>query len=337
MIQLLPSSNESEDFSLVEPPRSKGIKKYNLWYNEQPKRYFNFSRRNFSFDDCFEVINQRLISHPPFINYCNKFQDGHLYYKYGSNIGSSYINYNDLSVNYIKSAMGLPFYRMGGIKNWSSHPIDVIKEIGDFSNSSLMSRYLVIREQMTIGLLPTFVDLPFYEMFINAMVTVFHSETGVEVSIHNSYVGFGDVYVPSGTSSTLGKPLSNAFGLGQWLGNRLVDYFYFVASSLTKLIDPRTIGPEILYHPSFQIGFMAYELRKGGLYYRHISKTLLGWESRGTKPTYLQMVSLILEHIQGIGSTSNQFQPRIKIRHEQSLVDSIPLDLIPDFKFSKLL
>lgn len=313
-----------------------GFSYYNLWYNEQRSRAFTKVDANFSFDQCFQVVHKYITSDTKFISWCKKYQKGVVTYVPGSN-GAAVLPITYILNNYIKSLMGLPFYKFGPYEDWSASKYAVIREISDFSKAPKFERYSLVRKLMVEALIPVFQGFHFRDLLINAFVTVYHSETNMQVFLHNSYTNFGHNFSSSARLSKLGQPNSTAFGLGQWLGNRLLDYYYFVADKLSLLSDPRQIGPEILYHPSFQIAFMAFELRKGAYYNKTLLKTINRWYNAGITPTYQMMVELVLSGMQGISPDDVQFASVSKIRSEKDTVDRLPKEFISSHSLTKLI
>lgn len=304
--------------------RSSGNVYYNKWFNEQSSRMFSLKDRDISFDECFKRVHSYITSLEKYKQWVARYQNNNLTYIAGKG-GAVSLPVLFINENYIKSALGLPYYRYGAIKSWSSSDRVYTKQIGMFSSLSKVDRYLTIREMMIQTLNVSFVGLPFKNELINAFVTVFHSETAMQVSIHNSYYEFGDKFKYESSLSHNGRPDSNAFGLGQWLGSRLIDLFYYTASCVTELGDPRFIDPSILYHPSIHMGFLAFEMRKGSSYYSVLSKTLISWKKSGRIPSYLEFVSLVLIEVQGIKrSDKKQFKAVAKIGEERKTIASIP-------------
>lgn len=315
---------------------ASGTSYYNLWYNEQRSRAFTIKDKDLSYDECFKRVHEYIVSDPKFIAWCKRYQQGKVAYVAGSQ-GASVLPITYILNNYIKSLMGLPFYKYGDFEAWDTSKSDVIKEIAQFAKADRTSRYMVMRKMMTDALVPVFHDVYCRDLLINALVTVFYSETGAQIFLHNSYPNFNKNFVSEAKLSRLGQPNSTAFGLGQWLGNRLLDYYYFVTDKVSLLTDPRKIGPEILYHPSFQVAFMAFELRKGGYYQKTILRQLNKWKLRGKVPTYREMVELVLEFIQGIKPTDSQFAAKAKISNEKKVVDGISPSFVASFNLTKLL
>lgn len=313
-----------------------GYDMYKMWYNEQRGRVFTKNHSNYSFDDCFQIVHKYIVSDPSFQRWCMKYQKGVISYVPG-NVGAVTLPVTYILNNYIKSLMGLPFYRYGGFSDWVSHPSDVIKEIGDFTLLPKYERYILVRKLMIEALLPVFSTVPFRDTLINALITVYHSETGMQVFLHNGFPNFGKGFYSDSDLKRIGKPNSTAFGLGQWLGSRLIDYYYFVAENLAAMTDPRKIGPEILYHPSFQIAFMAFELRRGGAYHKTILKTLNKWKNSGVTPSYKMMVELILTKYQGIEKNDPQFQSQSKISDEKKTIDKLPAEFRSAHSLTKLM
>lgn len=315
---------------------ASGISYYNLWYNEQRSRAFTIKDKDLSYDECFKRVHEYIVSDPKFIAWCKRYQQGKVAYVAGSQ-GASVLPITYILNNYVKSLMGLPFYKYGDFEDWDSSKSDVIKEIAQFAKADRTSRYMIMRKMMIDALVPVFRDVYCRDLLINALVTVFYSETGAQIFLHNSYPNFNKNFVSEAKLSGLGQPNSTAFGLGQWLGTRLLDYYYFVTDKVSLLTDPRKIGPEILYHPSFQVAFMAFELRKGGYYQKTILRQLNKWKLSGEAPTYREMVELVLEFIQGIKPTDNQFAAKAKISNEKKVVDGISSSFVASFNLTKLL
>lgn len=313
-----------------------GFDMYKMWYNEQRGRFFGKNQSDFSFDDCFKVVHKYITEDANFKKWCKKHQKGVVTYIPGSQ-GASVLPITYILNNYIKSLMGLPFYKYGEFSEWTEHKSDVIKEIGTFTALPKYERYILTRKLMIEALLPVFSNVPYRDQLINAIVTVYHSETGMQIFLHNGYPDFGRGFYSDANLKRLGQPNSTAFGLGQWLGNRLLDYYYFVAESLSAMTDPRKIGPEILYHPSFQIAFMAFELRRGGYYHKALLRTLNKWKNSGIKPSYRMMVELVLEVYQGIRSDDPQFAVAAKIADEKKTVDKLPAEFVSAHSLTKLL
>lgn len=315
---------------------ASGIAYYNLWYNEQRSRAFTIKDKDLSYDDCFKRVHEYIVSDPKFIAWCKRYQQGKVTYIAGSQ-GASVLPITYIMNNYIKSLMGLPFYKFGNFENWSSSKSDVVKEIAAFSIADKPSRYLIMRKLMIDALVPTLADVYCRDLLINALVTVFHSETSAQIFLHNSYPNFNKNFTSEAKLANLGQPNSTAFGMGQWLGKRLLDYYYFVTDKVSLLTDPRKIGPEILYHPSFQVAFMAFELRKGGYYQKTLVRQLNKWKLNGKVPTYREMVELVLEFVQGIKPDDSQFAPKPKINNEKKLIEGIDPNFTVSFNLTKLL
>lgn len=309
-----------EDF---DKTNRTGLSLYNQWYNEQPSRIFQKKDKAMSLDSCFQIINKTIVEDPAFIKWAAKYQKGQVIYIPGSQ-AASVLPVNDLTLNYLKPCLGLPFYRVGGLKSWTTLKDPLLQEIGLFANADKYDRYLVIRSMMIKALIPIFQKSKFKNDIINAIITAYHSETRMEVFIHNDYIDFGEQFIGTGTFSSVGKPASTAFGLGQWLGGRLLDLFYYANEKLSIIRDPRVIGPEFLYHPSIHVGFMANELKKGSWYHTKIMSTLNKWEKNGTLPSYSDFVSLVLTIYQGIPSDDKkQFKIKEKIQSEKLLVNGL--------------
>lgn len=322
-----------EDLPTKTTLRSAGNRLYNQWFNEQSNRAFSVEDKLISFDDCFNRVHKFITSGSQYKTWVAKHQQGRLNYVAGGG-GAVALPVTDINVNFIKSAMGLPYYRFGAISSWSSSDSIYAKQIGAFSALSSVDRYLTIREMMIQTLSVSFAGLPFKNELINAFITVYHSETDMQVAIHNCYYSFGDNFGGKGLSSSIGKPDSNAFGLGQWLGSRLIDLFYFTASCVTELADPRSVDPSILYHPSIHMGFLAFEMRKGSVYYKKLSAAVEKWKKAGVQPSYFQFVSLILIEVQIIPvADTKQFKASEKIASERRTVAKIP----KDYKFTNIL
>lgn len=327
---------DSFDQDFFDRSSGDGLSLYNLWYNEQRSRVFTKKDMNLSFDDCFKRVHTYITSDTKFIAWCKRYQKGLVTYVPGSN-GAAVLPITYILNNYIKSLMGLPFYKMGPFEDWSVSKSAVVKEIASFSVAPKPERYMLMRKLMIDALLPVFNEVHFKDLLINAIITVYHSETGMQVFLHNSYPNFNKSFSSDAKLSNLGQPNSTAFGLGQWLGNRLLDYYYFVADKLSLLSDPRQIGPEILYHPSFQVAFMAFELRKGGYYFKVLTKKLNQWKRDGIKPSYQSMVELVLEGMQGISPDDRQFASSSKIKSEKATVDRLPKEFVNSFTLTKLI
>lgn len=313
-----------------------GITYYNMWYNEQRSRAFTKADMNLSFDQCFQRVHKYIAEDPKFISWCKRYQKGVITYVPGSN-GAAVLPITYILNNYIKSLMGLPFYKYGNFDQWSASKSDVIKEIASFSKSSKPERYMLVRKLMIEALIPVFQGFHFRDLLINAFITVYHSETNMQVFLHNSYLDFGKSFKSNAKLANLGQPTSTAFGLGQWLGNRLLDYYYFVADKVSLLTDPRQIGPEILYHPSFQVAFMAFELRKGGYYNKLLLRRINRWYDNGITPSYQDMVELVLEGMQGISPSDRQFASSSKIIQEKKTVDQLPINFVTFQTLTKLI
>jgi hypothetical protein len=313
-----------------------GVAYYNLWYNEQRSRAFTIRDKDLSYDACFKRVHEYIVSDTNFIKWCKRYQQGKVAYVAGSQ-GASVLPITYILNNYVKSLMGLPFYKFGQFEEWKNSKSDIVKEIAAFSISSRTDRYMIMRKMMTDALLPALSDVYCRDLLINALITVFYSETGAQIFLHNSYPNFNKNFTSEAKLSSLGQPNSTAFGLGQWLGNRLLDYYYFVTDKVSLLTDPRKIGPEILYHPSFQVAFMAFELRKGGYYQKTLVRQLNKWKQRGKIPSYREMVELVLEFLQGIKPTDSQFAAKSKIINEKKVVDGIPANFSVSFNLTKLL
>lgn len=324
------SSSVEEDFK-----RDSATILYNKWYNEQKGRAFDATDSNISLDSGFQRIHKHITGLDSFVKWCKKYQKGVVNYVVGSQ-GATSLPITSILNNYIKSFLGLPFYKLGPMKNWIESESDVVKEIGAFSVLPKFERYYLVRDMMVSSLLPIFNGVPFRDSIINAFVTVYHSETNMQVFVHNGYPNFGESFYSDAKFKSIGQPNSTAFGLGQWLGNRLLDYFYFTIYNISKLADPRKIGPEVLYHPSFQVAFMAYELRKDGYYYNVIVKTLKRWKNSGITPTYQDFCSLVLSKMQGIEPSDSQFAVASKIKDEKRTVDTLPAEFSSTHRLTKL-
>lgn len=326
------------DSGFFEDDKSSGdgIVYYNMWYNEQRSRMFTKADQNLSFDACFQRVHKYITEDSKFIAWCERYQKGVITYVPGSN-GAAILPITYILNNYIKSLMGLPFYKMGNFEDWTVSKSAVIKEIAVFASSPKPERYMLVRKLMIEALIPVFQGFHFRDLLINAFVTVYHSETNMQVFLHNSYPNFGKGFESSARLANIGQPNSTAFGLGQWLGSRLLDYYYFVADKLSLLTDPRQIGPEILYHPSFQVAFMAFELRKGGYYNKVLLKRINKWHNNNITPTYQDMVELVLEGMQGIEPTDKQFASSFKIKQEKRTVNQLPKEFSTSHTLTKLI
>lgn len=301
---------------------NKGLSLYKKWYNEQPSRVFRAEHKDYSFDDCCSIIHKRLISLPGFVAWCKKYQKGSLLYIPGSN-GASSFKITPLLNDYIKPMLGLPFIRHGSMITWKDHEVPLIREIGVFASLSQKHRYLVSGHLITQILNHTLPSFKHKALFIKAIITVYYSESNFQISIHNGYPNFGESFYSSNTNSALGQPDSTAFGLGQWLGNRLLDFHYFVIERLSSIGDPRLIGPEICYHPSFHIAFMAFELRSDGYYLNKILKLIKNIRSDDPVVIHSDLVKIVLTSFQGIPKDDPQFLPSVKIQREAAMKDSL--------------
>lgn len=323
--QELPQEVLNELFDDIKIPLSTGNAMYVKWFNYTSGRRFSIADSSLSLEDIFLIFNQELKSKAP--SKLIRHSDESVVYR---PLISSWTNWfsSDKAItaftrNYIKSALGLAFMKLGSIHQWNKSVSLIPKQISSYSVLTLAERYVLSREILIQLFYPVFKDLRNNDVLIAALITVFLSETKFECVNHNSYIKLNDVYSPDDDHKfdhrqDLGQPDSNAFGLGQWVGLRLVDYIYFVFENAPKLVDPRMIGAEIFYHPILMFSFSVLELSSPkSSYYKKISDFC---NKKGVR-SHSEAVEFVLQHIQGIDPVKypKQFKASTKIEYEKNL------------------
>lgn len=296
-----------------------------------PGRIFSDRHRSISLDEIFLIANSmtRLEAQPytPFSNNWDKW------FKNDAGITA-------FSRNVVKSALGLAFMRSGSISEWRKSSDPLVKNIGDYSLLSSVSKYVIGREALLQVYYGAFKHLPNHEALIKAFITVFYSETGFQMVNHNSYWDNNDLFKPGKKYYFIhdiknGQPDSNAFGFGQWLGIRLIDYFYFAISAIAKVRDPRKCGPEMLYHPVIMFAFSAAELSNTN---RSYYDKIVSFCRSKKNITHEEAVDFVLTKIQGIDrSDKANYQLSKKIKNEksvQALAETSSFDKSFSFKIS---
>lgn len=321
----LPQEVLDELFDNVKLPLSSGNAMYVKWFNYTSGRRFSSSDINLSLEDIFLIFNKELKSKAP-SKIVRNSDESVVYRPFISRWTNWFVDGKAITAftrNYIKSAMGLAFMKLGSIHQWNKSTDLISRQISSYSILTLAERYVLSRELMIQLFYPSFKDLKNSDVLITALITVFLSETKFECVNHNSYIKLNDIYRPDDDHrfthrQDLGQPDSNAFGLGQWVGLRLVDYVYFVFENAPKLVDPRKIGAEIFYHPILMFSFSVLELSSpNSSYYKMISDFC----NKKKIISHSEMVEFVLQHIQGIDPIKypKQFKAKTKIEFEKQL------------------
>lgn len=220
---------------------------------------------------------------------------------------------SDIVNSIIKPALVLPLQFWGTVDRWrDDQPNPFIAEAARHYRRSSIAKMAYMTNYLDALLAQSTIDVP-KKLLLNGMLAAYYGETQGDISLHQGFGSGNSVYFGGSKG-----PASSAFGLGQWLNNRLAGYVYYAQAFCYKVFGYADIPVAALYSPTLQFNYLLWELENAGGYKRSLEnafKTGLNGNiaKMGLSPTSVEAATLIFLVVYQrlpIGSNQNQFKKK---------------------------